>query len=704
MFLGAGTSLAAPSCIPAFNAMRDAILKGLGWESEGKGTYRHPDPIGGQDFPKLLSSRLLARDAPPEVVFGTLHRFGIPFASHIERLLLEPRPAFNAVHVVAAAVLADGGPVWTPNIDVAIEDAYAELTGAEAERVIVGERDARGQRIAFTPERVIDGVLFKMHGSADAKGSLAFADLELLAPYSVEEITELAPRARDRRLVFYGYRGLDTDLRALIEACIEEASDVVWYELNQQNRREIAAAFGSKVRFDPENLPSPDDRDWRANLAATAERFVAEAAAAGLARFDPQLRTDLGAVLDPRNPEFKFEPEPPAIVQARLVERFGKHEEEKKALRAARRADLFRWPPRAVGDHVHWLISSSLYSPHGLVGVTVKVAAQNPTLAVRLPNPFRSFVFDKGTAVLLRRGNYRALYALTDRASSLPERSHQLKHGADLYYRAHALRYMNSPELARADLAKAAADLVDRSGRSDVERLAGVILEQGINAISQARIADAFHAADALVNGPGRYAIGRWSGWGHWLSAMAHLYSCALQGETDRANRLATAQVELEAAAMDFGDSGLGEGMGDVYIGRLLMHRLRIALFPHSSAVPAPVKLSKRQNQDRLLLLADIAIGQGDLAAAQRHVNRVMKSRPSELTAWLARFAKAEIARVQNKGVTQLDGLVSEAESGGAHFLAAQAVLGRDDIAETAVASGSVIAAVGHPRVLWLLT
>src|SRR5215471_12265249 len=93
MFLGAGTSMAAPTNIPAFDPLRDAILEALGWK-ELKGSWVHPQPIGGLDFPSLRSSRLSARSAPAEVVFGTLHRFGVPFASQMERLILEPRPDF----------------------------------------------------------------------------------------------------------------------------------------------------------------------------------------------------------------------------------------------------------------------------------------------------------------------------------------------------------------------------------------------------------------------------------------------------------------------------------------------------------------------------------------------------------------------------------------------------------------------------------
>jgi hypothetical protein len=139
MFLGAGASMATPTNIPGFDQLRDEILNALGWDKHDD-IYVHPKPIGGRGFPDLRSSRLTARFAPAEVVFGTLHRFGVPFASQVERLLLEPRPDFNAAHAVAAAVLTREGPVWTPNIDVAVEDAYQSASNTRIRRVVVGER------------------------------------------------------------------------------------------------------------------------------------------------------------------------------------------------------------------------------------------------------------------------------------------------------------------------------------------------------------------------------------------------------------------------------------------------------------------------------------------------------------------------------------------------------------------------------------
>lgn len=694
--------MATPTNIPGFDRLRDEILKALGWDKQN-GVYVHPDPIGGRDFPDLRSSRLGARSAPAEVIFGTLHRFGVPFAPQVERLLLEPRPAFNAVHAVAAAVLAGEGPVWTPNIDVAIEDAYQSLSNTGIRRLVVGQRDRSGRRLEFRADQVAGGVLFKVHGSTDLPGSLAFTDLELLAPYNRDEIEHLSDLARGRRLVFYGYRGADTDLRTLVEACISKASEVVWYELDPNNRQDIARTFGDRVRFDPEQLPGRDGGDWQANLAATAERFLVQAGDAGLAPLEAQLRADLGSVGQRRPVEINFVPDPPAIVQARLVERFGRADKEKDALAAARRADLLTKHPRAVGAHVHWAQSSSLYSRRGLLGWAVRSVAGHPRLSAALPTRFRTFVFDKGPAMLLRRGRHTQLHSLSDRALSLPERSDPLRRGSDLYYRAHSLRYLNRPDAARRDLDEAVRLLVDRSGRSDAERYAGVLLERGINAISRAKPTEAFSAADDLVNGPGRYAIGRWSGWGHWLWGMAHLYSLAVPGDIRSDNSLDDAAAEFGLACGDFEDSELITGLGDVYIGRLLRYRLQMACSQPGTEPQAP-QLSQRQHQDQLLLSTDIALANEDVEAALHYLDAVDRLRPSELTASLARFARAEIAHRFGRTGPSLAEIQSEAEAVGAYFLAGQAALGLSEDTETATTNGQRLRAVGTPRVLWLLT
>jgi len=287
---------------------------------------------------------------------------------------------------------------------------------------------------------------------------------------------------------------------------------------------------------------------------------------------------------------------------------------------------------------------------------------------------------------------------------SLSERCMPLRRGSDLYYRAHSLRYLNRPDAARQDLGKAASLLVDRKGGSDAERYAGVVLERGINAIAQARMSDAFSAAEDLVNGPGRYAIGRWSGWGHWLWGITCLYSLALSEATSNDENMFEAAKHFSLAKQNFDDSGYPAGNGDVYIGQLLLYRIQLALSPARSVEPAPPDLSRRQRQDQLLLLTDVALAEGNVRVALAHLDEVDRLRPSELTASWASFARAEIAQRFSIAGPSLRKIKADAEAVGAHFMAAQAALGLSGEAETTTFNGDRMRAVGSHRVLWLLT
>lgn len=134
-----------------------------------------------------------------------------------------------------------------------------------------------------------------------------------------------------------------------------------------------------------------------------------------------------------------------------------------------------------------------------------------------------------------------------------------------------------------------------------------------------------------------------------------------------------------------------------------MLYRLQMACSQPGTEPQAP-ELSQRQHQDQLLLFADIALADADVEVALSHLDAVDRLQPSELTASLARFARAEIAHRFKTSGPSLAEIQSEAEAVGAYFLAGQAALGLSEEAETATANGQLIRAVGTPRVLWLLT
>ncbi|MHB8341429.1 MAG: hypothetical protein ACYDB7_09685 [Mycobacteriales bacterium] len=413
------------------------------------------------------------------------------------------------------------------------------------------------------------------------------------------------------------------------------------------------------------------------------------------------LRDRLG-VLDRRRISFNLAV--PAIVHARLVERFAPKADEAPALAAARRADLLRVPPRAARAHAHWALSASLYTDGGLVRRAVGAVARQPSAVRLLPGRVARYVYDKGPAVLLPVGDYRHLHDLAQHALARPDRTSPLRRGSDLYYLAHGLRYLNQPQHARETLTEASELLVDRRGASDAERYAGILLEQGAIALHQARIDDALAAADGLVNGPGRYAIGGWAGWGRWLAAMAHLYTAAVR-DTSPEDAADAAEAEVAEGAAAFHDADHRQGLADLYLVRLLAHRLRLAAGQPNAPPDQPPDLTRRQEHDQHLLLADIALASGDRDTADRHLQEVEQSPANEVAAAWARLGRAETTAAADPEAASRERhlLGADAQSVGATWLAAQAALG-DDTIETVTASGATVRRVGDPRVLWLVT
>jgi hypothetical protein len=103
LFLGAGASRPPPASLPPFVPLARGVLSAVGWEEYstdqgGKGWRFRGKPC----YPDIANF-----DMAPEVLFGTLTRFGVRFAAEVCRVLRDAQP--NAVHAVAARVLQAGG-------------------------------------------------------------------------------------------------------------------------------------------------------------------------------------------------------------------------------------------------------------------------------------------------------------------------------------------------------------------------------------------------------------------------------------------------------------------------------------------------------------------------------------------------------------------------------------------------------------------
>ena len=100
LILGAGASAPAPSGVPTFDPLAKAILNKLGWHEvtvPDQTTVRPGDlsqTWARRDHPSFPT--ITPRRLPPEVVFGILHRYGVPFATDVRKQFAKWKPNAGA--------------------------------------------------------------------------------------------------------------------------------------------------------------------------------------------------------------------------------------------------------------------------------------------------------------------------------------------------------------------------------------------------------------------------------------------------------------------------------------------------------------------------------------------------------------------------------------------------------------------------------
>lgn len=683
LVLGAGASTGRPTSLPAFPALAAGVLQAIGWRAT-------PTP-GGTMWTHGRYPSFSAPDLAPEVLFGTLTRFGLAFAPQIATVLRDRPP--NAVHHIAGEVLSQRGIVWTTNVDDAIESACPRSPRR------CGPASHLAPDVLAPLSDSAPGMLVKFHGSVEAAHTLAFTDRELLEPLPDAVRAHLAGLAAGRVVVLYGYAGADADLFELLDDVFDRAREILWFEPFARRRSEIMRAFPSAaVRF----VPSEVSDDMAAAVRATASAFVDLATDAGIVTDDALLAALLDVRDPPAVPTLRLSA-PSAIANARLVERFGGPGNDVVALRQARIDDLRHMRVDALRGHLRWALGLSLYR-RGIAAKVVDRLASHRWLLARLkPRRARDYVITRACALRLQQRDWRALEEFACWATR-----HRTD-PSDLYYRAQARRYALRLDEALADATGAAAGL---STARDPERRAGAILELGCVAVSQGRFEDALRAAFELSERTGRYAIPRWRAWGAWLEAVA---ACHLL-------QIPRARAALAAARGRFAGEGLAGPVADVRCGELLSDRVALAL---GRRVTLDVDLSDAEQlggryvDDRCLVLADLLLADGDRGAAKTLLQRVAAHPSCPAGAAWADLGLAEIARLDgDPGAGDAFARTARhAAARGAHWLAAQAAIGLELCGDQrAAATRSTLPAlvadrlslsprgVGDPRVLWMLT
>lgn len=237
LFLGAGVSLPHPAGGPMFAEVRNACA----------------DLAGVTISDDELKSRrkLLLDSVIPEVFLKLFADAGYRLEEPLVRAVAgTPGTGPNAVHRLAARILAAGGAVWTTNWDCWIEQAYADHTGTEV--------DVSGPGLTPIPAdpRTAYG---KLHGTAAIPRSLLFSTPQVMRPLPDGWHRAVVASCLGRQLFVVGYAGADVDLYPTLRAAISAATATYWLEMTEPLEDEEKWRFAlSPTRVDPASLPLSD--------------------------------------------------------------------------------------------------------------------------------------------------------------------------------------------------------------------------------------------------------------------------------------------------------------------------------------------------------------------------------------------------------------------------------------------------------------
>jgi len=560
------------------------------------------------------------------------------------------------VHVVAAQVLRANGLVWTTNFDRGVEDAY----GA-GDLLRLSRAAEKYPKILRPLEAIAPGSLAKLHGTVDAVETLAFADEELTRPPHQSAVDALAGAAHGRTVVVYGYAAADADLTDLLVRVFRDASEIVWFEPDERNRRLIRRAFPDLGDiFDPTDLPSGGGDPF----TATEDAFLHFVAGRG-----GRVESDLaGRFLRPPERNFPAIPleHPPGLVYARIVERWGPMGAQKRALWIARTTDLVHLRIRTLKGHLRWALRRSLYGGH-LAPAVVRLLASRPSVLARASATTREYILTRNCALLLGDHQWDRLGEFAEWAIEFRHECGDPPNPSDLYYRSQANRYRMLPVAARDDATQAEAGLSE-----DLERLAGALYEAGSAAIYEARFDEALWYAFDLQYRRGRYAIPRWQAWGAWIEVVVRCYL----NQIDEAGEL------LDKGFARFIDEQRPDALADLRNLQLLHARVKLANNEElgvSLEEPEDAARRGRYRDDLDLLLADIAIAQSRQDEAADRIARVLEHPSCPIAEMWAQIGRAELDRLGDQreaAAEKFAALADNAHGRGATWLELQAVAG----------------------------
>jgi len=290
LIYGAGASLAAPACRPLFFAIRTALAAQLDVEL----------------------TEAWADHMAPEALLSRLAGAGVDVDGELRRMLAGGRP--NALHAVAAAVLARGDAVWTTNFDELIE-AAASAASVDVHVLLPGDEPAC---------QCGRGHLVKIHGTLSGRHVVARSE-EVLRPLPAPWLARLKHDLRGARAAIVGYAGADIDLRGGLVEALGAADDATWF-CRPADAPDLDRRFGSLIEA---GKLKPDDADERPDLRAWA--WARGAGLDGLV--SPELMADLRRPIE--HPAVRCAFTADRLVRARVLDDFGRSTEARRGYRGA---------------------------------------------------------------------------------------------------------------------------------------------------------------------------------------------------------------------------------------------------------------------------------------------------------------------------------------------------------------------------------
>ncbi len=245
VFAGAGLSRPAPTGLPVFWQIRDALLRAVGLPE-----YTEPRDTAGARTPTAKES--LAAGLLPEPFLEAMATAPTDTADWMRKVLHVEQ--VNVGHRCVAELLDGGSAVWTVNFDEGIEAAAGRKL-----RVCALEGD---------PAAPAD--IYKPHGTLS--GRMLFQASEVLAGLPERWLQALRAATAGKTVLLVGYSGNDLDFHPVWDDVLLDAKQVIWFCFaNEQDahrallRRTNAAA---KLYMPPATAvsgrpnPTVDFVDW----------------------------------------------------------------------------------------------------------------------------------------------------------------------------------------------------------------------------------------------------------------------------------------------------------------------------------------------------------------------------------------------------------------------------------------------------------